>query len=191
MTVNPRPLLAGLLAALVACRDSAPPPDGQGEEASAPVTVASPAPATPEPLPSEEARTITFRDLSLVGADVSGLLDIYFDPDADASAWTYPAEIQALDGQHLSLVGYMIALDYEGDDVTRFMLVRDFAACCMGGIPRPDEWVEVELATPCEYMLYRPVRAQGRFSVGIEWDDEGGLLASAFQLTRATAVLER
>jgi hypothetical protein len=187
-----------LLVAFAACGDRPPstgadtldPVEGLSLTEAAPAHESEPVEVPPKAA-TGEARPISFRDLSLVGANVSGLLDLYFDPKADANGWTFPQSIQALDGEQLSIVGYMIALDYEGEHVTRFMLVRDLASCCMGGIPRPDEWVEVELSTPCPYWLYRPVRATGRFKVGIQWDEQGGLLASAFQLTSATAALER
>ena len=84
----------------------------------------------------------------------------------------------------------MIALDFEGDRVSHFMLVRDLAACCFGGIPRPDEWVDVKLAEPCKYWVYRPVRATGRFAVGIDMEEDS-LAASVFQIEGGVEQLEQ
>ena len=194
-----RPL--ALLVCLAACGDSDPASDPADLARVAGPSLTSPQVAEPEdpaePVAAEEpevepgeARTITYADLSLVGADVTGLLDLVFSPDAADHDWEFPEHIQALDGLRVEIVGYMIALDYEGEDVTRFMLVRDLAACCFGGIPRPDEWVDVTLAEPCPYFIYRPVRATGVLSVGLD-RYEDGLVASAFQLTGATARAER
>ncbi len=140
-----------------------------------------------------ETRVLTFTDLSLVGADVNGLLRLIFEDDDPAETeWEFPANVEALDGEYVSIIGYMIALEYDEDPededktVTRFMLVRDLASCCFGGMPRPDEWLDVTLATPCEYWIYRPVRATGTISVGLD-RFEDGLLASVFQIGGAEA----
>lgn len=135
------------------------------------------------------ALPITFAHLSMAGADVNGLIDLMFTEDPDGAEFEFPESIQELDGEDLTIVGYMIALDFEGEAVTHFMLVRDLAACCFGGIPRPDEWIDVHVTEPCPYWVYRPVRVRGHLSVGLE-QQEDALMTSVLQIKDATASME-
>lgn len=188
-----RHLLLPLLA-LVACSDpsSGTPGPASGQE---PGTELMTAPAEPhisesqasEPPKSSETsespRAITFGDLSLVGSDVDGLLDAMFDEQGETD-FEYPETVADLDRDFVEIIGYMIALEYEDDgQVSEFMLVRDLAACCFGGMPRPDEWVHVKMAegTGSNLFLMVPFSVTGRLSVGLE-REEGGFLSSAFQL---------
>lgn len=108
---------------------------------------------------------ISFSRLSLAGTDVEALLDHIF--EEVAPPYTYPKEVADLDGEDIKLVGYMIPLTWEEREVTEFMLVRDLASCCFGGIPRPDEWAFVAMAKgkTCEYYPYVPVVVSGPFKV--------------------------
>lgn len=160
--------------------DASPRPRLEPPTADAPVTSGSP----------EDARPITFADLSLLGSDVSALIEQVFGGDPEEHPFEFPAAVRELDGMRVSVVGYMIPLDWEEEEVTRFMLVRDLAACCFGGIPRPDEWIEVRPASPTDHWEYVPVRVTGTLSVGLA-RDETGLLASAFQIAEGEASLER
>ena len=131
----------------------------------------------------ESPRAITFADLSLVGSDVDGLLDAMFDEQGEAE-FEYPESVADLDRNLVEIIGYMIALEYEDDgQVSEFMLVRDLAACCFGGMPRPDEWVHVKMAegTGSNLFLMVPFSVTGRLAVGLQ-REEGGFLSSAFQL---------
>ena len=136
-----------------------------------------------------EARSITFAHLSMAGADVNGLIDLMFAEEPDGTEFDFPEPVQELDGEEITIVGYMIALDFEGEAVTHFMLVRDLAACCFGGIPRPDEWIDVHVTKPCPYWVYRPVRVTGRLSVGLEQQQEA-FMTSVLQIKGAAASME-
>lgn len=136
-----------------------------------------------------EARSITFAHLSMAGADVNGLIDLMFAEEPDGAEFDFPEPVQELNGEEISIVGYMIALDFEGEAVTHFMLVRDLAACCFGGIPRPDEWIDVHVAEPCPYWVYRPVRVTGKLSVGLEQQEEA-FMTSVLQIKGAAASME-
>jgi len=164
-----------------------------------PPPLGAPPPAPPAPLEVEvepgSLHRISFAHLSLLGADVEGLIDLMFAPDPTEVAFEFPASIAALDGERVSLVGYQIGLEYDESDpgnphLTRFMLVRDFATCCFGGIPRPDEWLDVTVAEPVPYWLYQPVRVTGALSVGLE-RQEDALMTSVFQVNDAGATVER
>ncbi len=108
---------------------------------------------------------ISFSRLSLAGTDIEALLDHIF--EEVAPPYTYPKEVADLDGKDVKLVGYMIPLTWEEREVTEFMLVRDLASCCFGGIPRPDEWAFIAMAEgkTCEYFPYVPVVVSGPFKV--------------------------
>ena len=139
------------------------------------------------PPPTGPPRSITFANLSLVGSDIDALLEAIFEGD-DGEAETdfeFPTEVAALDGERVAIVGYMLPLDYDDDGgVVHFMCVRDFAACCFGGIPRPDEWVDVRMAAGRSAALFlggAPILVTGALSVGLN-RDEGEFLSSAFQM---------
>jgi hypothetical protein len=106
----------------------------------------------------------TFAALSLLGTDINALLENLFAEEGDETQpYEFPEEVRALDGEELRLLGYMIPVQWKDRDVTEFMLVRDLASCCFGGIPRPDEWVLVTMqeghASP--YHAYVPVIVTG------------------------------
>lgn len=138
-----------------------------------------------------DAIPIHFFDLSLLGVDIDALFEWMFG-DERPEGFEFPNRVQELHGQEVSIVGYVIGLDrLESDDryVTHFMLVRDLASCCFGGMPRPDEWVDVYVEEPCLEHLYKPVRVTGKFSAGVEFD-ETGFTTSVFQIKGAWARLE-
>jgi len=192
-------LCAGLTVALCAggCRPSdaggpaAPPPRGSALASAPAAPTAADAPAPP---PAAGAPTaIGFADLSLLGSDVEGLLEALFSPgQGELPAFEYPERARSLAGREVEIVGYMIPLDYaEGGGVTEFMLVRDLASCCFGGMPRPDEWIHAtsEAEEGAGLVLYRPIVARGVLAVGLERVDDG-FLSSAYQL-RAREVTAR
>lgn len=127
----------------------------------APVKLAAPAPllrtslrAAPELDPETESYPLRFEDLE-------------FEPDTQPDTIAIPPLIRPLDGQIVSLEGYMIPLQYEGNAVTEYLLVRHLAACCFGGTPEPDEWVFVRApeGAPAEYKAYQPIRVRGKLEL--------------------------
>lgn len=147
-------------------------------------------PAAPEQGLPEGVQAISFKSLSLLDADVDGLLDLIFNPigeegQAAKSDFEFPATAQSLDGKRVAIVGYMIPLDWvEGEDrITSFMLVRDFAQCCFGGMPRPDEWIDVitPLGESAGFYAYRPIRVIGKLRVGLDRPADA-MVASVYQM---------
>jgi len=161
------------------------------EEGQQPEQPEQPEPAPTEALEPGDVQQLTFADLSLAGVDVNALLDLMFTGEAPDQEFEFPESMKALDGEAVSIVGYMIALDFEEDRVTRFMLVRDLAACCFGGMPRPDEWIDVTVTEPCPYWVYRPVRVRGHLSVGLAEELEDELMRSVLQIRDGAASAER
>jgi len=138
----------------------------------------------------EGVQAISFHNLSLLDADIDGLLDLIFNPaekeGQDAAApFEFPAAAQTLDGKRVAIVGYMIPLDWiDGEErITSFMLVRDFAQCCFGGMPRPDEWIDVTtpLGESVGFFAYRPIRVMGKLTVGLDRPADA-MVASVFQM---------
>ena len=114
----------------------------------------------------ENANVLTFAKLSLARSDYGLLLDhLYPDParEEPLEAFEFPEKVQALDGQEVELLGYMIPTEYVDTQVREFMLVRDTGACCYGGIPRPDEWalVAVQPEGGFEYFPHLPIVVTG------------------------------
>ncbi|MGB0330928.1 MAG: DUF3299 domain-containing protein [Planctomycetota bacterium] len=134
---------------------------------------------------------VTFGDLSLVSVDLDALLDYLYKPETElARAFEFPGPVQAKAGDEKAMVGYMIPLEYKpkSDDITIFMLVRDLMSCCFGGMPRPDEWVYVEMRGDAVARLfpYVPVVVRGELIVGRLEDDFG--FATGVYTMKADAV---
>lgn len=112
---------------------------------------------------------ISYADLSLVGYDVDALLD----PEDDSEEM--PESITQLDGKRVAIEGYMLPMEWKRKQVISFMLVRDMAGCCFGGMPQPDEWIDVSFpeGKGCDYYPYIPVLVTGVLTVGGELDDLG------------------
>ena len=107
--------------------------------------------------------------------------------DADASAGI-PPPIRALDGVNALVTGYMMPLDINGiGRVTRFALVRDHAACCLGVTPELNEWIAVEAQSPrgAEFLPETRVAVRGALKVGEEI--RNGQVTSLYRM-RAAAV---
>ena len=137
---------------------------------------------------------VTFADLSLVGVPLDGLLDYLFRPESEeAGEFEFPERVRAQAGEDKAVIGYMLAIEMKprsSDEVLEFMLVKDLAACCFGGSPRPDEWVNVKMKDggSTKYHLYRPVVVRGDFEVG-RVEDELGYAYGVFQMEAAAVEL--
>jgi len=149
----------------------------------------------PSVLADSGSSPITFRDLSLAGLDVDALLDAVLFPEEyepeELEALALPERITRFDGRDVSIVGYMIPGELEGNEVRDFMLVRDLMSCCFGGSPNADEWIDVvmvegELAV---YHPFLPMRVEGRMSLGGAVDD-AGFAVGIFHLEASRADLE-
>ena len=129
---------------------------------------------------------VTFRMLSLAGVDIDQLLDYLFSDDPEkANVFEFPPGIMALSGQEAAVVGYMIPLEYKPktDEIVIFMLVRDLMSCCFGNVPRPDEWIYVEMEKGASTKLYPyvPITVYGELTVG-KLEDEFGFSSGVYSL---------
>ena len=97
-----------------------------------------------------------------------------------------PESIRKLDGQRISVEGFMLPIGYEKDRLAEFILIRDMPGCCYGGPPYPHEWVKAVVKAPkITAEMDRPVRVRGIFHVGVE--RQGGYLSSIYRLDAETA----
>ncbi|MCP3917997.1 MAG: DUF3299 domain-containing protein [bacterium] len=140
----------------------------------------------PAELPVDEdgVVTVSFLDLMLDDEIKEDLLDalIYPDDYSDEER-EFPDEIKTLDSKQISITGYMIPVLWDETKVTEFMLVGDLLACCFGGAPEPDEWLNCVCVDgyKAEYYPFVPVVVTGKFKIdGIE--DDAGYAAGAYHM---------
>lgn len=88
----------------------------------------------------------------------------------EAAKKQIPEEIWELEGQVVSIEGYMIPLEYADDGVKAFLISRHAMGCCFGVMPRPHELVECDVGEgkSVPYVGYVPVTITGVMHVGIK-----------------------
>ena len=129
-------------------------------------------------------QAISWSDLSMQDIAMEDILDSLLYPEEyKEGEFDFPDRIKRNDGEVISIVGYMIPLEWKETTVPEFMLVRDLLGCCFGGSPQPDEWISVIMeGKGAEYFPYIPVIVTGTFKIeGIE--DEAGYAAGCFHLS--------
>ncbi|PHR27660.1 MAG: hypothetical protein COA36_08270 [Desulfotalea sp.] len=73
-----------------------------------------------------------------------------------------------LDGQDVTLAGYLLPLELSGDKITDFLLVPYIGACIHTPPPPPNQIVHAVSVVPISYQvdrLFKPVSIQGRIKV--------------------------
>ncbi len=103
-----------------------------------------------------------------------------------------PADLRALDGHVVVLVGFQMAL-YEVRAMSTFMLVGSHYTCCFGRPPGFGDQITVHLDPDAPRMdaTARPVRVRGTFRVHPQHLHEGnqGPLIALFEIVGADAVV--
>jgi hypothetical protein len=133
---------------------------------------------------SDRGRVLTFASLALPDETADFLLDALFEGVAVSEGeFELPEPVRALEGQHVTIEGYMIPSKWTGTRLREFLLVRDQSACCVGSVPRPGHWVQVRVSSDegQEFMPYVPVRARGVFGLNRTMP-EGGFLTCTYTL---------
>ncbi|MCP3918003.1 MAG: DUF3299 domain-containing protein [bacterium] len=122
----------------------------------------------PDAAPDATPREISFLDLSLEGVDAQALLEAYSAGQTATVPAALPDRLAALDGERVTLRGYVIPHAIQGSETTEFMLVRDLGDCCFGGVPGPDEWIAVKMAadTHAPYGRFTPTLVTGELHLG-------------------------
>ena len=125
---------------------------------------------------------ISFWDLALEELDADAMLDALLFPEEwsedEREELSFPPDIIDLVDREIKMEGYVIPGKIKDGYLQDFMLVRDLQACCFGGAPRADEWIDVLMdeGTAAEYHRYLPVLVTGRFGVGGMQDSTGKAL---------------
>ena len=96
-------------------------------------------------------------DYPLVGFDRLGgyrfdVSDDIMAPASNKVAWAsaktaeqIPEKIKGLDGHRAAIRGFMLPLKVEGGLVTELLIMRDQSMCCLGSVPKINEWVSVKM----------------------------------------------
>lgn len=93
-----------------------------------------------------------------------------------------------LDGETISITGFIIPIRPRGNVFTEFVLVPNQMFCHYGRVPQMNEWIHVTMAPGKETtldMTELPATIQGELAVGEVWDN--GVVMSLYRCT-ATSV---
>ncbi len=101
------------------------------------------------------------------------------DPKADAGQKAevplskVPPNIRALDGQKISVVGFMIPMTVEKNNACTFILAQSRATCCYGAVPNLNQWIYVDMdrGKTAEAIMDVPVTVFGTLKVGTQFDE--------------------
>ncbi|MFT4540195.1 MAG: hypothetical protein ACI841_001298 [Planctomycetota bacterium] len=122
-----------------------------------------------------EKDMLNFSDLALGDDAVNQLLDSLMAlDDFPTEDFEFPDRIKAIDGEEISILGYMIPTRWEGAKVQSFMLVGDLLSCCFGNSPQADQWMDVSLeGDGVKYLPYVPIIVTGTFGITNEMPESG------------------
>ena len=145
--------------------DAAPWPTPLGSPIDAPAPAAED--QGPPPLAGagtdDDPWVVPFSRLALPEYDPPGLRD---DPTPLAAA-DLGEELASLDGAVVSILGYVLAAELDGERVASVVLSRYPPGCCFGAMPVLDEWIDVAVARDQDgFPRDGQVRVVGRLSVG-------------------------
>ena len=161
-------------AALSGSQQEAPPANSEGTQPEKPKARTDPESGLP---------LITWEDLRLPDETVDDLVDALLYPESYSEEESaFPEDIAALDGKEIVIEGFMIPLEWEGERVMSFMLVGDMLACCFGGAPEPDAWIDVKMkGKGAEYFVQLPILVRGILHIeGL--DDGTGYAAGCYTM---------
>ena len=107
----------------------------------------------------------------------------------ELTAWKYnnalagmPRSIHALDGQTVTIVGFMLPID-RYDDMTEFILVESLIEACFGDPPKTNGCVWVRLIGVTQYTDRDPLRVEGTFRVRPTFEE--GMCVNIFEIQGA------
>ncbi len=91
-------------------------------------------------------------------------------PPALTSIERFPPPIRDLNGEKISVEGYMIPVEVDRDKVKSFVFVSSPLVCCFGLVPKLNEWFLVRMAGDGRafIMMDLPITVRGRLSLGEE-----------------------
>ena len=99
-----------------------------------------------------------------------------------------PQSIKALDNQLVSVIGFVLPVETDGERIDSFLLLRDLQMCCYGTLPELNEWVYVEVPDYLEaknLISDTPIKVWGTLQVEPRFKDD--FLLSIYSLTFSNA----
>jgi hypothetical protein len=107
-----------------------------------------------------------------VGIDLSG----------DGAREIVPAEVSALSGRRVSVSGFMLPLDFDGEGVTEFLLNANYDMCYFGAPTRANDFIVVRMRDGRRTrFVHTPVIVFGTLEVGEE--RKGDRVVSLYRMT--------
>ncbi len=93
-----------------------------------------------------------------------------------------PADVTALSGRRVSVSGFMLPLDFDGEGVTEFLLNANYDMCYFGAPTRPNDFVVVRMREGRRTrFVHTPVIVFGTLQVGEE--RKGERVVSIYRMT--------
>jgi hypothetical protein len=85
-----------------------------------------------------------------------------------------PDNIQVLDGQKISVVGFMIPMTVQNNNTHTFILGQSRTTCCYGVVPNLNQWIYVTMGPgkEAEAIMDVPVTVFGTLQVGTKFDPQ-------------------
>jgi len=130
----------------------------------------------PAPVPALAARprpeylSVSFEELAAFPFEVTYyMLDAQHGPQSAAAETLrqIPDPVKALNGQEVSLTGFMLPTTLEHGLAKEFLILRNQSMCCYGIPPKITEWVNVRTAGKgIKPIMDQPVTVCGTFHVG-------------------------
>jgi hypothetical protein len=127
------------------------------------------------------ARAITFGDLSFAVTPPKQVEPEGASVKQPSYGDQIPERVRALDGQRISLRGFMMPTRLEGDGVREFIVVTSPMVCCYGATPEVYEFILVKMTgDPAPMRENMPAHFEGVLRVGDIY--EQGYWAGLFAL---------
>lgn len=84
-----------------------------------------------------------------------------------------PEHIRKLNGQNISIKGFMLPVETKKDRVLSFLLMPDQQACCFGRVPEPNEWLVVDMLPQngAPILMDQLIEIDGQLEVEEKWED--------------------
>ena len=136
----------------------------------------------------EDSRLVTFDELASFWYEAPEPEEVVENPDFKPEN-QFPEFVREMDGQKVTLEGYVVPISIEKGRVKAFILSRYVANCCFGMMPELNEWVEVEMpdGKGLDFLPYGTVLTTGTMRVG-EVFDEYGYIRSLYRVDAETVV---
>ena len=99
-----------------------------------------------------------------------------------------PESIKALDNQQVSVTGFVLPIETDGERIDSFLLLRDLQMCCYGTLPELNEWIYVQVPNHLEaknLISDTPIKVRGTLQVEPRFKDD--FLLSIYSLTFSNA----